>query len=90
MTGLIPMNEILQYLKNHGECSDKEIADALGIKIADLHLRLADLAGRNQIMLYQSTKFVKGKEVKAIICRIAGFTPPATPGRRKTGITISK
>ena len=84
------MNEILKYLKNHGERSDKEIAEALGIPLADLHIQLAELKDKNQIMLYQSTKFVKGKEVKAIICRIAGFTPPATPGRKKTGIVISK
>jgi DeoR/GlpR family transcriptional regulator of sugar metabolism len=84
------MNEILQYLKKHGECSDKEIAEGIGISLADLHRQLTELAFKNQVMSCQSTKFVKGKEVKAIICRIAGFTPPAAPGRRKTGITISK
>ena len=84
------MNEILQYLKKHGECSDKEIAEGIGIPLADLHLQLAELAAKNQVMSCLSTKFVKGKQVEAIICRIAGFTPPATPGRKKTGIVISK
>jgi len=84
------MNEILQYLKKHGECSDKEIAEGIGIPLADLHLQLAELAAKNQVMSCLSTKFVKGKKVESIICRIAGFTPPATPGRKKTGIVISK
>jgi hypothetical protein len=84
------MNEILQYLKNHGECSDKEIAEGIGIPIADLHLKLAALSAKNQIMMCQSSKFVKGKETKCIICRIAGYVPPAAPGRKKTGIVISK
>ena len=84
------MNEILQYLKKHGECSDKEIADGIGIQIADLHIQLGELAAKNQIMLCQSTKFVKGKETTSIICRIAGYVPPAAPGRKKTGIVITK
>jgi predicted transcriptional regulator len=84
------MNEILQYLKKHGECSDKDIAEGIGIQIAELHHHLAELAAKNQIMLCQSTKFVKGKETKCIICRIAGYIPPAAPGRKKSGITISK
>ena len=76
------MNEILQYLKKHGERSDKEIAEALGISLADLHLQLAELKARNQVMVCQSTKFVKGKEITGIICRISGFTPPAKPGAK--------
>jgi transcription initiation factor IIE alpha subunit len=88
------MNEILQYLKKHGERSDKEIADALCIRLADLHIQLAVLKDKNQIMLCQSTKYVKGKEVKALICRIAGFTPPTKPGvksgsKSKVQLTLS-
>ena len=76
------MNEILQYLKKHGERSDKDIAEALGILLADLHLQLAELKAKNQVMVCQSTKFVKGKEIESIICRISGFTPPAKPGAK--------
>jgi predicted transcriptional regulator len=79
------MNEILQFLKKHGERTDREIADALGIPLADMQLQLAELASKNQVMLCQSTKFVKGKEIKATICRIAGFTPPAAPGPKSGG-----
>ena len=36
-------------------------------------------------MLCHSTKFVKGKEIQATICRIAGFTPKAAPGPKSGG-----
>jgi len=79
------MDEILQYLKKHGERSDTEIAEGIGISLADLHLQLAELASKNQVMLCHSTKFVKGKEIQATICRIAGFTPKAAPGPKSGG-----
>ena len=84
------MNEILLYLKKHGECLDTDIAAATGIPLAELHLQLAELKATNQVMLCHSTKFVKGKEVKAMICRISGYIPPAKPGAKpKVGITLS-
>ena len=76
------MNEILQYLKKHGERSDKEIAGALGIPLADLHIQLDELKANAQIMVCHSIKFVKGKEIASIICRISGFIPPAKPGAK--------
>ena len=84
------MNEILQYLKKHGDRSDKEIAEATGIPLVDVHLQLSELAARSQAMLCQSTKFIKGKEITTIICRIAGYLPPAKLGSNsKVNITLS-
>jgi predicted transcriptional regulator len=76
------MNEILQYLKKHGERSDKDIAAATGIPLAEVHLHLAELKAKGLIMVCQSTKFVKNKEIESIICRISGFIPPAKPGAK--------
>jgi predicted transcriptional regulator len=88
------MNEILQYLKKQGERSDKEIAEATGIPLAKVHFHLAELKTKNQIMVCHLTKFVKGKEVESIICRISGFTPPTKPGAKsgsksKVQLTLS-
>jgi len=83
------MTKILDYLKKHGERSDKDIATAIGIPIVDLHLHLTELKAKNQIMLCDSTKFVKGKEVKATICRISGYIPPAAPGRKSSKVQIT-
>ena len=84
------MNEILQHLKKHGERSDKEIAEATGIPLAEVHLHLAELKDKGQIMVCHLTRFVKGKGVDSIICRISGFIPPAKPGAKsKAQLTLS-
>jgi predicted transcriptional regulator len=84
------MNEILQYLKKHGERSDGEIAQALGIPLSDVHQQLAELKANAQIMVCHSIKFVKGKEIVSIICRISGYIPPAKPGAKpKVQLTLS-
>ena len=61
------MNEILLYVKQHGECLDTEIARATKIPIVSVHLQLAKLKATNQVMLCDSITFVKGKEVRSTI-----------------------
>lgn len=84
MVGLTkkPMNEILQYLKTHGERLDAEIAEAVGMSLTKVRIQLSDLAAKGEVMSYQSTKFENGKKIEGIRCRIAGFVPPAAPGRK--------
>ena len=76
------MKEILQYLKTHGERLDTEIAQATGIPLAKVHLYLSELAANKEIMVCHTTRFEKGKKIEGIICRLAGYIPPATPGRK--------
>lgn len=76
------MNEILQYLKTHGERLDAEIAQATGQTVANVRKQLIELAAKGEIMSYQSTKFENGKKIEGIRCRVAGFVPPAAPGRK--------
>lgn len=76
------MKEILQYLKTHGERLDTEIAEAVGISVAKVRLQLEELAAQREIMVYHSIKFEKGKKIEGIRCRLAGFIPPAAPGRK--------
>jgi len=76
------MNEILQYLKNHGERLDTDIAEATGISLATVRLRLAELAAKCEIVKCHSIRFKKGKRIEGTIYRIAGYTPPASPGRK--------
>ena len=76
------MKEILQYLKVNGERLDTEIAEATGISLAKVRLHLAELVAKGEIMACHSTKFDKGKKVEGISCRLAGFIPPAAPGRK--------
>jgi DNA-binding IclR family transcriptional regulator len=76
------MNEILQYLKTHGERLDTEIAEATGLTLAKVRTILAELAAKGEIMACHSTKFDKGKKIEGISCRLSGFIPPAAPGRK--------
>ena len=76
------MNEIMQYLKNHGERLDTDIAEATGISLATVRLQLAELAAKCEVVACHSIRFKKGKRVEGTIYRIAGYTPPAAPGRK--------
>lgn len=76
------MNVILQYLKMHGERLDKEIAVATGISLVSVRLQLAELTAKHEVVVCQSIRFNKGKKVEKTIYRVAGYTPPASPGRK--------
>ena len=76
------MKEILLYLKKHGERLDSEIAEATCISLANVRLHLSELAAKGEIMACHSIKFEKGKKIEGISCRLAGYIPPAAPGRK--------
>lgn len=76
------MNQILQYLKVNGEKLDAEIAQALGISLANVRKQLIELADKGEIMSYQSTRFEKGKKIEGIRCRMSGIVPKPAPGRK--------
>ena len=78
----MPTNQILQYLKKHGERLDTDIAEATGVKLAAVRIQLSELAAKGEVVVCQSILFVKGKKVERMVCRIAGYIPPATPGRK--------
>ncbi len=76
------MQEILQYLKNHGERLDSEIAAATGLSLANVRLGVSALSARGDVMLCRSIRFKDGKQIDAMLCRISGYIPPAAPGRK--------
>jgi len=76
------MNEILQYLKTHGEQLDAELAEAAGISLSKVRLYLAELAAKGEVVACHSIRFEKGKKIEGMRCRLAGFIPPAAPGRK--------
>jgi len=76
------MKEILQHLKKHGEQLDAEIADATGISLINVRLHLSELASKGEIVACHSIRFEKGKKIEGTRCRLAGYIPPAAPGRK--------
>lgn len=84
------LKTILQYLKVHGERTDAEIAAATGLTLAKAHAQLAELAAKREIMVCHSICYEKGKQIESMKCRLAGYIPPAAPGRKsKSQLKIS-
>ena len=76
------MNEILLYLKTRGEHLDSEIAKATGIPLAKTRKYLSELTAKGEVMSCHSIRYENGKKIEGIKCRISGYIPPATPGRK--------
>lgn len=83
------MNEILKYLKKHGEKLDAEIAEGAGLSLSKTRLYLAELAAKGEVMTYHSTRFVEGQKIEGIRCRLAGIIPKAAPGRKARGSSVN-
>ncbi len=73
---------IIQCLKKHGQLLDSEIAAATGIPLAKVRGSLTDLSERGEISSCSITRFNNGKAIEGFLCRIAGYVPPPTPGRK--------
>jgi DNA-binding IclR family transcriptional regulator len=76
------LQEILKYLKDRGEQLDSEIAAATGMPLESVRRHVSALSARGEVMTCQSTRFSDGKKVEGLLCRIAGYIPPAAPGRK--------
>jgi len=77
------MQEILQYLKANGQRFDSEIAAATGLPLAKVRRSITDLSARGEISKCSVTRFGNdGEKVEAVLCRVAGYIPPKSPGRK--------
>ena len=76
------MNEVLQYLKKNGQRLDTEIAAATKLPLSKIRGLLDDLSAQGQISRCKVIRFNQGKEVESVLCRVAGYIPPKSPGRK--------
>lgn len=83
------MNEILEYLKTHGEMLDAEIAKAANLSLSKTRLYLTELASKGEVVAYHSTRFLEGQKIEGIRCRLSGITPKAAPGRKSKASEIN-
>lgn len=85
------MKEILQYLKRYGERLDADIAEATGYSLPSVRLHLAELAAKGDVMTCHLTRFENGCKVEGMVCRISGYIPKTSPGRKsKTQLKSSQ
>ncbi len=73
---------ILQHLKKHGQLVDWEIASAMDITLANVRDSLIQLSARGDISQCTVIRFLDGKPIEGILCRVAGTIPPKAPGRK--------
>jgi DNA-binding Lrp family transcriptional regulator len=76
------LQDILKYLKNRGEQLDTEIAAATGLSLENVRQRVTKLSAAGEVMVCRSIRFDNGKQKEQMLCRIAGYIPPAAPGRK--------
>jgi hypothetical protein len=84
------MQEILKYLKTNGERFDSEIALETKIPLASVKRTLTELSAKGEVIMCHSIQFRDGKRIEGMRCRLAGFIPPAAPGRKGKPQTVAK
>ncbi len=75
------MQDVLQYLKKHGQLLDAEIAAGMGLPLKKIKEHLATLATLGEISTCRVTRFNGPDRFEGTLCRPAGFSPPRSPGR---------
>ncbi|MEI7843990.1 MAG: ArsR family transcriptional regulator [Gallionellaceae bacterium] len=78
----MPVNQILEYLKKHGESMDSDIATAINLPMTKTRTLLAELIAKTDVIACETIKFEKGKKIEGLSCRVSGFTPKAKPGAK--------
>jgi DNA-binding IclR family transcriptional regulator len=76
------MQEIMQYLKKNGQRLDSEIAAGIGMPLNKVRGLLADLSAQGAISKCSVVRFNQGERIEGILCRVAGYIPPKSPGRK--------
>ena len=76
------MQEILKFLKDRGEQLDSDIVTATGLSLEMVRRHVSALSARGEVMTCHSIRFDNGKRTEGLLCRIAGYVPPAAPGRK--------
>lgn len=76
------MHEILQYLKEHGERLDSEIARDTGISLAKVRVSVSNLIANGEVIMCHLIRYEKGKKSEGMLYRVAGYIPPVGPGRK--------
>jgi hypothetical protein len=82
------VSETLQFLKKHGQRLDFEVAKEMGVSLSTVRERVAALIDSGQAIVCTVTRFDNGKRIDAWQCRVAGYTPPAAPGRKAKPKTV--
>jgi hypothetical protein len=73
-------NTILQHLRSNGEQLDVEIAKALHIPKALVLNHISELSAAGEVICCQVTRYVGGKQIEGVSCRLSAYVPPRATG----------
>jgi hypothetical protein len=76
---------ILDYLKANGEQLDVDIAVALHIPMSQLKTQVEQLSASGDIICCHVTRFIDGKKIEGISCRLSCDLPAPVRGRKPGG-----
>lgn len=70
---------IWQYLRNHGQRLDSEIASATDTPLHTIRSTLHDLSALGKVSKCSATRFANGKPLEGILHQISRTIPPKAP-----------
>jgi len=71
---------ILQFLRNNGEQLDVEIAKALHVPKTLVLSHISELSSAGEVICCQVTRYVGGKQIEGVSCRLSAYVPPRATG----------
>ncbi len=71
---------ILQHLRTNGEQLDAEIAKALRMTQAQVNSHISQLSAAGDVICCQVTRYVDGKKIEGVSCRLSAYVPPRATG----------
>ena len=73
---------LFTFLKANGETLDADIALALKIPLAQLKRQVAELSVSGDVICCNVTRFIEGKKIEGISCRLSCDLPAPARGRK--------
>ena len=73
---------ILDFLKANGERLDAEIAAALQMSITRVTDHVSQLSSAGEVICCKVTRYIDGKPIEGVSCRLACHVPPPARGRK--------
>lgn len=73
---------ILGYLRANAEQLDVDMAEALNIPLAELREEVARLAAAGDVICCKVTRFIEGRKIEGISCRLSCDLPTPSRGRK--------
>ncbi len=76
------MDVVLECLRKHGQCLDRDIAGETQLPLDEIRRSLDTLVATGLAITCKLTRFERGKRTESLQCRVAGYIPVPSPGRK--------